>query len=110
MNMIKDGRLAAAEALIKEGNRTRALRMLADYLGEAGAVYLAGAVTTAGRGNVGGFSLDDIKALANLDETQAQAVMEELNDDFDPEIGMTWEQIKDTIDELFPGARASLEA
>jgi hypothetical protein len=72
-------------------------------------VGLSGAVERAGRGNVGGFSLDDIQAIANLDDKQATDVMEDLADNFDAELGMTWEQINDTIDELFPGARTSLE-
>jgi hypothetical protein len=98
---MKNERLMAMEAMLGAGERKKALVYLSEYLKTEGALRLASEVERASRGSVGGFSLDDILALAPLSEEQGEAVMERLADEFDPELGMNWEQVKETIESLF---------
>ena len=101
--------LMEAEGFMANGDKREALHFLSEYLKAEDASHLSQAVERASRGNVGGFSLDDIMAMAELDEDQAELVMEDLADNFDAEMGMSWEQIKDTIDDMFPSARKRIE-
>jgi hypothetical protein len=106
---MKNERMTAMEEMMASGKKKEALAYLGLYLKEGGAPRLSEEVERALRGHVGGFSIDDIQALATLSEERASEVMEDLAEAFDPEIGMNWEQVQDAIDERFPSARSSVK-
>lgn len=89
------------EEMLNAGKKKEALSYLSLCLKEGGAPRLSTEVERMGRPTVGGFSLDDIMALAPLSDEQGEMVMERLADEFDAELGMNWESIKETIDSLF---------
>ena len=100
LNTMKDEKMAAIEAILVGGERRKALHILGEQLKAVGATRLGDEIERASRGNVGGFSLDDILALAPLSEEQGDLVMERLTYEFDAELGMNWEQVKDAIDSV----------
>ena len=93
-----------AEALAAAGRTRAGMQELGRILREQGSFHLGRLVEQASRGNVGGFSFDDIEGMGNLSEEQAEAVMKEMGDRFDPSVGMNWDDIRECVGEMFPEA------
>ena len=104
---VTPGVLNSAETLAAAGRRRAGLEELGRALRGQGASHLGRLVERAALGNVGGFSVDDIETMGNLSEDQAEAVMQELGDRYDPSVGMNWDDVRECVAELFPEALAA---